>query len=205
VYLSSNHGYPTFGENIENDNGFYNFWIDQIEREGFGVSHPETNYFEKGVWCCPSAQWSERYIRDWRGAFGVIYNPFSYGYNGIGSLFTRSVFDVRTNTSRGFGLGGQYTGDYKYVPVKESEVINPSEMMAIADSLPGNYFLRRMDWNHPSTQQQGLLRHHNRINVVFCDGHVESPTTQFFFEETNDAALVCWNRDHQPHREQLSP
>ena len=42
-------------------------------------------------------------------------------------------------------------------------------------------------------------------NVVFCDGHVESPTLQFLFEDTSDAALVRWNRGHLPHREKLSP
>jgi hypothetical protein len=34
---------------------------------------------------------------------------------------------------------------------------------------------------------------------------VESPTLQFLFEDTSDAALSRWNRDHQPHREKLSP
>jgi hypothetical protein len=47
--------------------------------------------------------------------------------------------------------------------------------------------------------------------VVFCDVHVESPTLQFLFEDTSDAALVRWNRslrtatNHLPHRQKLSP
>ncbi|MEI7534554.1 MAG: H-X9-DG-CTERM domain-containing protein [Verrucomicrobiae bacterium] len=45
----------------------------------------------------------------------------------------------------------------------------------------------------------------SKANMVFCDGHVESPTLQFLFEDTRDAALVRWNRDHLPHREKLSP
>jgi hypothetical protein len=28
--------------------------------------------------------------------------------------------------------------------------------------------------------------------VVFCDDHVESPTLQFLFEDTSDAALARW-------------
>jgi prepilin-type processing-associated H-X9-DG protein len=44
-----------------------------------------------------------------------------------------------------------------------------------------------------------------KANVVFCDGHVESPTLPFLFADTSDAALSRWNRDHQPHREKLSP
>jgi hypothetical protein len=30
---------------------------------------------------------------------------------------------------------------------------------------------------------------------------IESPTLEFLFEDTSDAALARWNRDHQPHRE----
>jgi len=50
-----------------------------------------------------------------------------------------------------------------------------------------------------------LARHQGKANVVFCDGHVESPTLQFLFEDASDEALSRWNRDHQPHREKLSP
>jgi hypothetical protein len=42
-----------------------------------------------------------------------------------------------------------------------------------------------------------------QLNVAFCNGHVESPTLQFLFADTSDAALCRWNRDHQPHRERL--
>jgi prepilin-type processing-associated H-X9-DG protein len=47
--------------------------------------------------------------------------------------------------------------------------------------------------------------HQGKANVVFCDGHVESPTLKFLFEDTSDAALIRWNRDHLPHRERLQP
>jgi prepilin-type processing-associated H-X9-DG protein len=52
-----------------------------------------------------------------------------------------------------------------------------------------------------------FLRHSvaDKVNVVFCDGHVESPPLPFLFTDTSAAALSRWNRDHQPHRERLSP
>ncbi len=49
------------------------------------------------------------------------------------------------------------------------------------------------------------LRGWGKANVAFCDGHVESPPLPFLFTDTSDAALSRWNRDHQPHRERLSP
>jgi prepilin-type processing-associated H-X9-DG protein len=53
--------------------------------------------------------------------------------------------------------------------------------------------------------KRSYARHQGKANVVFCDGHVESPTLQFVFADTSDAALSRWNRDHLPHREKLSP
>ncbi|MGZ5543163.1 MAG: H-X9-DG-CTERM domain-containing protein, partial [Limisphaerales bacterium] len=46
-------------------------------------------------------------------------------------------------------------------------------------------------------------RHLGKLNVLFCDGHTESPTLNALFVDTNDTALIRWNRDHQPHRDQL--
>jgi prepilin-type processing-associated H-X9-DG protein len=53
--------------------------------------------------------------------------------------------------------------------------------------------------------RRAYARHQGEANVVFCDGHVESPPLQSLFADTNDAALVRWNRDHLPHREKLAP
>jgi prepilin-type processing-associated H-X9-DG protein len=125
-----------------------------------------------------------------------------------------------------FGLGGQYGrgsigSDGKVFvgsPINESGIVSPSEMMAISDGFVGNKFFiqdgssgfRRIGTSAPITNYvndaaRAYARHQGKANVVFCDGHVESPTLQFLFEDTSDAALVRWNRDHLPHREKLSP
>ena len=49
-----------------------------------------------------------------------------------------------------------------------------------------------------------LARHGGRWNVVFCDSHVESLTTKALFDPRQDAVLRRWNRDHQPHREDVA-
>ena len=56
-----------------------------------------------------------------------------------------------------------------------------------------------------ASTKRAYARHQGKANVVFCDGHVESPALKFLFEDTSDAALVRWNRDHLPHREKLTP
>ncbi|MDE3066707.1 MAG: hypothetical protein KGJ60_04060 [Verrucomicrobiota bacterium] len=94
-------------------------------------------------------------------------------------------------------------------PIAESEVVRPSDMMAIGDVFGGAVTFMRgssTDWNAWFRHHRiKYSRHQGHLNVVFCDGHVASPTLQFLFEDTSDAALDRWNRDHQPHREELSP
>ncbi len=87
-------------------------------------------------------------------------------------------------------------------------------MMAIGDGFHGNrdqiFSGQNMPWRHDSytgffDAATADARHQGKANMVFCDGHVESPTLKFLFEDTSDAALSRWNRDHLPHREKLSP
>jgi prepilin-type processing-associated H-X9-DG protein len=72
---------------------------------------------------------------------------------------------------------------------------------------PFKIVLQRSHLIYPSagSDKRASARHQGKANVVFCDGHVESPTLPFLFADTSAAALSRWNRDHQPHREKLSP
>jgi prepilin-type processing-associated H-X9-DG protein/prepilin-type N-terminal cleavage/methylation domain-containing protein len=192
VILSNDHGYPLFLENK------YSGWIEQLEIEGLGVNHPRgtngkfdpmTYFYEKGVWLCPAAHYP---AHPWpKPELG------SYAYNALG-VYPQEVF---TNA---LGLCGHFDPvSGMFAPIRESEVISPSDMMALGESFDGRI---AFDRNLNGMDKSGNLnRHQGKANVVFCDGHVESPTLQFLFEDTSDAALVHWNRDHQPHREKLMP
>jgi prepilin-type processing-associated H-X9-DG protein/prepilin-type N-terminal cleavage/methylation domain-containing protein len=192
VYLADNHGYPMVYAN-KND-GYPEHdrsWIAQLEQGGFGISQPQTNYFKKEIWLCPSAQWTSNVLGS---------PPCCYGFN-CGS------FDQNDpNYTNWLGLGGRYSRtSHTFIPITESEVIAPSDTMAIGDSFDGTIILSRVAVAENAKYGNILTRHQGHANVVFCDGHVESPTLQFLFEDTSDAALVRWNRDHLPHREKLSP
>jgi prepilin-type processing-associated H-X9-DG protein len=99
--------------------------------------------------------------------------------------------------------------------VQESEVATPSEMVAIGDGFVGGEgVIKDGAWvlwrtsgltNYLGSTKRAFARHQGKANVVFCDGHVESPTLKFLFADTSDAALSRWNRDHQPHRDRLVP
>ena len=174
----------------------YGEWFGQLEVEGLGIAKPPRDFIRTGVWRCP--------------AYGPQHLGFpfsSYGYNYYGDSFVQSW----TNN---FGLLGHfavkpYSGRSNELiplaPIGESEVVNPSDMMAIGDSYEGSAIITRGSWFITGEDWEESSRHQGHDNVVFCDGHTESPTLQFLFQDTSDAALVRWNRDHKPHSEQLAP
>ena len=92
---------------------------------------------------------------------------------------------------------------HTFRPITESEVAIPSDMMAIGDCFEANAIFQRRMLEVLESCGNTLTRHQGKANVVFCDGHVESPTLNFLFVDTKNAALVRWNRDHQPHPENL--
>jgi prepilin-type N-terminal cleavage/methylation domain-containing protein/prepilin-type processing-associated H-X9-DG protein len=203
VVLENNHGYPVIATATNGgypEKGIPWFtWAHVLEREALGIAKPEPDVFQKGVWLCPSARWSHRILDN---------TPLSrayYGYNRCGIIPPPAM-----NATNVFGLQGHYNPDLHIVaPIQESEVAVPSDMMAIGDSFDGSIAFTRgkLGEGTPAddmlTCGNTLTRHQGKGNVVFCDGHVESPTLELLFKDTSDAALIRWNRDHLPHRDRL--
>jgi prepilin-type processing-associated H-X9-DG protein len=189
-FLTDNHAYPSGSAGTNSD--IPGPWFSQLEQGGFGISKTNKGFLFLGVWRCPSDP--------------EPLNKISYNYNTFG--------DARVgNFTNALGLLGHYvpTRDNQGVdlqaPIGESEVVSPSDMMVVGESFFGEAFFMRRDLQSLDHNRYGnglaSARHQGRINVLFCDGHVESPTLGFLFTDTNDAALVRWNRDHLPHRDQL--
>jgi len=191
VFVADKHTYPSRWhlESDEESEG----WGGQLERAGLGISNPEPGYMQKGIWKCPSIQWHE-------AGFILSY----YAYNGLGVCKS-------DNDPNPLGLSKSFIHQKssigRYIAVSESEVAVPSDMMVISDSFYGSGMqMREHGWMTEAVNPAKYpvwSRHHGRANVVFCDGHVESPTLQYFFEDTTDEALRRWNRDHQPHRDKI--
>jgi prepilin-type processing-associated H-X9-DG protein/prepilin-type N-terminal cleavage/methylation domain-containing protein len=184
-FVADNHAYPSGFASTNSDNP--GPWYVQLQCGGFDVSKPRTNFIYAGVWRCPSAPLStDRRSRE---------IPMSYGYNAYGSL-------AIGNPTNALGLMGHFVSlKTLFEPIKESEVVNPSEMMAIGDSFGGGVDFMRQSLDYLDRGGRATSRHQGRVNVAFCDGHVGSPTLQFVFGDTSDAALTRWNRDHLPHRD----
>jgi prepilin-type processing-associated H-X9-DG protein len=188
-FVGDNHVYPLFVNVDFHKGGYpehYGNWVDALEHEKI-ASQPGKSFFKTGVWHCPAAQRPPNFPTN------AVY--MSYGYNAYG-------LDVMVS----LGLGGHKTGTFAQTfapPVNESEVAAPSDMMAMGDVFNGGIIFWRDD--KVASSENACSRHQGKANVVFCDGHVESPTLKFLFEDTSAAALVRWNRDHLPHREKLAP
>jgi prepilin-type processing-associated H-X9-DG protein/prepilin-type N-terminal cleavage/methylation domain-containing protein len=151
----------------------------------------------------------------------------SYGYNAWGT--SSSVTMANATGLPGdplfgeLGLGGwQPRGSHWQVPVRESKVMAPVDMLAagdafleergtivqVTDALGMN--LAVGGFIHPFSQDYATLftgtafkRHGGKLNVAFCDGHVETLKIGQLFNRTNNLSLIRWNNDHQPHRELL--
>jgi prepilin-type N-terminal cleavage/methylation domain-containing protein/prepilin-type processing-associated H-X9-DG protein len=163
-------------------------WMDKLQREGLGISKVATNFLERGVWRCPSARFSNDF-----SSRGVV--SMSYGYNAYGVLRVG-------NYTNALGLLG-HKGSGPPAPIRESEVPVPSDMMAVADGFDASITLMREPTGDLARYGNTLSRHGGRANVLFCEGHVESPSLKFLFDDTSDRALIRWNRDHRPHRDLL--
>lgn len=195
--VADNQGYPAgkAGPVDGSESVEQRVWVEQLETR-LATSRPATNRLSS-VFHCPSDA-STNLQQTW---------GLSYGYNRWG------IRDQGTNGS--FGLFGRLIsftpnkGRY-FAPLPESEVVSPSEMMAIGDTFGGALFFGPRvpsEGGQYPIWAEGLkeirVRHQGKLDVLFCDGHVEPPTLGFLFTNTTDAALVRWNRDHQPHRDQL--
>lgn len=168
----------------------------KISSGSFGITKPFTNLMKAGGWLCPSAPRHDFF-------------PYQdHDFSGYGYIIRGVYWD--SEHTNALGPCGHLVQEASYIPgfpsftpIQESEVTSPVEMMAIGDSLFSAPTFDRWDMLSPTRIGRATALHQGRVNVLFCDGHVESPTLQVVFGDTNDTALVRWNRDHQPHRDKL--
>jgi prepilin-type processing-associated H-X9-DG protein len=204
-FVTENNFYPLF---VDPPHGA---WVAALQHTELSTSTnriSSSQYLSQGVWKCPAANKPSN--------LPPHSGYFSYGYNCYGLTKPTDTISL--------GLGGHNLWDPPRNPaatnfpaptVTESEVVSPSEMIAIADDFyggngvikDGGLAIGRTSGlqDYYGSTKRSYARHQGKANVVFCDGHVESPTLQFLFEDTSDDALSRWNRDHLPHREKLSP
>ena len=175
-----------------------------------------------GLYVCPSYARCSPELNSLPDSFPDFFVDFgSYGYNNRGASMSSSNLAL--------GLGPFYS---EAAPIKESKVVSPSRMFAMADAQltdlftdgTNNFaigldflqfgFAEAYKWvdSPPGTPPFVLVtraadrkRHSDRRNMVFCDGHVEHLAPSGMFNYHDNSVISHWNNDNQPHRELLGP
>ena len=143
----------------------------------------------------------------------------TYGYNSFG--YVPSQGSAALNEPSGLGGIKQQIYDENPVPTRESQVINPADMLALGDGfrakaagtgttkLEESFYLGRVpnigfhsagDWTSKNGREEGLAqgRHRGRLNMAFSDGHVVSGRVEQWYFSEADADLRRWRADNQP-------
>lgn len=157
----------------------------------------------------PSSAWDTN-LNNTLGANSPDIGKFDpYGISGT-SRFSYGINDWGLNlvAKPQLGLGGDVDGPASQGPVRDSDVVAPSQMImlgdtpAIANTALIN-FSANMDPTDVSTghSQCPANRHTYRTDLVFTDGHVEAPRRNDVRNPANNFWRARWNNDNNPHLE----
>ena len=201
-YPQSEYGSVTSGGGTNRWDELLNSYLKQATVQL--TRHPHYYPQYGGVFLCPSGLERRSRAELW-----------SYGYNSWG--IANGLFPIG---KPGQGLGVRFPGvNEPREAARETDVIVPSDMIAIADaffrtsrkmsmiegepSLARNDFLFSSSLSPRDDIQSAKARHRGKLNVTFCDGHVEAFRVHALYFEETDEDYKRWNRDHQPHRERV--
>lgn len=168
-------------------------------------------------------------------------------YSRIGGLFTGSRSGWPMWGSYGFNeegvgphgapdnyglMGGEVSVKPEiWKPIRESQVVKPSGMIAFADATFQDRGIGQpvgvgfLDWGvewppfvgyllpfmnvkgggSTNERRWTMARHNGRFNVAFCDGHVATLRPLELFDYRDESVLRRWNYDHKPHADLITP
>ena len=150
----------------------------------------------KGEWPLEqSIVWTfgNAYMRGPSGPDKVV--GVSYGYNGFGIGSVN-----KTLWYENLGLGFVVSPGQQVDQVPEGRVVAPSDMIAIADSMPQPGYLQYYSFLLSISSIPSKERHNGGANILFTDGHAASERNSRLTEDT-EANRRRWNVDPQPHPE----
>jgi prepilin-type N-terminal cleavage/methylation domain-containing protein/prepilin-type processing-associated H-X9-DG protein len=169
-----------------------------------------------GIWRCPSQP-----VKPKPPPPQSVYDfssYASYGYNYRGSA---GAIGQIPHMFAGLGYVGPAaanSGPVRCIGVRESEVKAPSDMIGLADGYGVSWvgpadpdphlfewiFLEHIDPGSARISAKPKFgtaahRHSGKLNVAFCDGHIERIRPFDLFFNIDAKWLRKWNRDNDPH------
>jgi prepilin-type N-terminal cleavage/methylation domain-containing protein/prepilin-type processing-associated H-X9-DG protein len=223
MYVQDNTGeYPRAGSGLDSDS-----WIQQVAKQ-IGMAQRLLMREEpplRGVFQCPAHK-ALKGTNDFLGSKQILYTP-SYGYNFSGYTDgSRKRPDTQPTGLGGLYFMAYSDNQPTFIPTRESNIQISSAMIALGDgfhrhsdtsSFPGGGILKfeglfesngigrgRYMYNSgflPFSRVSLELaerRHRTRLNMAFCDGHVEEGKVRKWFFSEKPEDLRLWNADHEP-------
>lgn len=135
------------------------------------------------------------------------------GANNNGTRFSLGYNDWGIDRTTGVVLG--MGADVGTPPIKDTTIRHPSDMIAIADvrsDTPSGQIQFSANTTPPTSWTTGqdpawhpqvpCNRHNFRTDILFADGHVESPKRSDVIDPNNNLWRARWNNDNDPHLSQ---
>jgi prepilin-type N-terminal cleavage/methylation domain-containing protein/prepilin-type processing-associated H-X9-DG protein len=157
----------------------------------------------------PESQWDTN-VNKTLGSTGPDGKRDPYGISAQ-TRFSLGINDWGLNIGNKpqLGLGGDVDGGAYQGLVKDSTVVSPTQCIAVGD-VPALKNAGLISYNanmDPTDNTAGHTqwpsnRHNRRTDMLFCDGHVESPSRNDVIDPTKgNPWRNRWNNDNQPHNE----
>jgi prepilin-type N-terminal cleavage/methylation domain-containing protein/prepilin-type processing-associated H-X9-DG protein len=190
-----------------------NFWFIQLnaQMQPGKPGSPDSLFDHKYVFRCPSDLIAKFQPPD--------SHRVSFGYNDWGLLLLGPTGPGGTLMELGLGGVHDFTPSGGLRATPEADVKTPADMIAIGDAYQGTTDGRLQgtvdsisrgipqpplpSTHHDYGTESARRRHNGCLNVLFCDGHVESPRLAALFFELSEKSLRRWNKDNEPHSERL--
>jgi prepilin-type N-terminal cleavage/methylation domain-containing protein len=213
IYVQDYKQYPgCLSTTVSGDaGGFYYVWAPRLFVEMGG---------QRKVFSCPAAQpytWWDTNVNKTLGGMGPngVYDPyaivedsrFSLGYNDWGIHYVNGL----TITRPQLGLGGDIDGGNYQGPITDTMVKKPVDMIMVCDIpsvAPGLVTLNSdLDANTCPADTDAANghsecpanRHEYYTDIIFCDGHVESPRRNDVRDPSNVYWRSRWDNDNDAH------
>ena len=205
MYVGENNRYPTYTESKDQKAAdIYwpdtEFWTDKLVPYLAGAN------WTNDVYQCPGNPLKTL----WDRPFGNLPKWINYDMNADG-VGLYNPYGLDTLVRYRPGVAG-----FTYMGCKESQVVSPSLMIAYGDAVPSKYFSPSnfgLDayYFDVDVRSFGVIanRHLAIWNTAFADGHNERFKTSVLFGKyrydlADEPMRRNWNRDHEPHWEELS-
>jgi len=199
------HDWGQYTGSLRVSGGFYYVWTPRL----FGYMGNN----RKAFWCpaaLPESAWDTNVNETLKMVPGLDGRPdvfgvtdttrFSYGINDWGLYIGHDPQ---------LGMGGDIDGGFYKGPVKDTMVVSSSQMIMIGD-VPAVKDRTQISFNAnmdptdptPSHTQWPSNRHNYRTDLLFCDGHVESPKRNDVISPNDPGWRRRWNNDNLAHNGQ---